>query len=111
MGTTRTRVWITSNGQVTASLDSDFGARDSDSNYPAALEARLTELIDAAIDKASLEGPAARPRFIVASGMITSKQGLREIPHQLAPAGLEDWPPVYKSSRPHSPPAETSPGH
>ena len=90
MGTTRTRVWITSNGQVTASLDSDFGARDSDSNYPAALEAQLTELIDAAIDKASLEGPAARPRFIVASGMITSKQGLREIPHQLAPAGLEE---------------------
>ena len=90
MGTTRTRVWITANGQVTASLDSDFGARDSDPNYPAELEARLTELIDAAIEKASLEGPTARPRFVVASGMITSKQGLREIPHQLAPAGLEE---------------------
>ena len=90
MGTTRTRVWITTNGQVTASLDSDFGARDSDPSYPAALEARLTELIEAAIEKASLEGPAARPRFVVASGMITSQQGLREVAHQLAPAGLEE---------------------
>ena len=90
MGTTRTRVWITSDGQATASLDSDFGARDSDPNYPAALEARLTELIEAAIEKSLLGGATARPKFIVASGMITSKQGLREVPHQLAPAGLEE---------------------
>jgi len=79
MGTTRTRVWITRDGQVLGSTARDFGARDTAKQGKAWLSQQLVELLSG-ID-------APRPHFAIAAGMITSSNGLVEVPHIAAPAG------------------------
>jgi len=86
MGSTRCRVWLVQNGGCRSHVEADFGVRDVARGLPvSALRDRLDHLITEAKQQA---GVAERPRFGIGSGMITSAQGLMEIPHVPAPAGV-----------------------
>ena len=87
-GTTRTRVWLVHDGRILARRDAVVGARDTArSRSTAALGAAMHGLVAALLDDAE---PGVEPRRIVAAGMITSPEGLVEVPHVLAPAGLAE---------------------
>jgi 2-dehydro-3-deoxygalactonokinase len=89
-GTTRTRGWAAVGDRVFASAQVEAGARD------AALEAGATHLADAVrrlvleIESRCRAAGAPLPTLAVAAGMITSAQGLVEVPHVEAPADASD---------------------
>lgn len=88
-GTTNTRVWLVEGTRVLARRSAAVGARDTarDGNTTR-LRSALRDMVGAVLE----EGPpdAARPRCIAAAGMITSPQGLREVAHLHAPAGVSE---------------------
>jgi 2-dehydro-3-deoxygalactonokinase len=85
MGTTRTRVWLTQDETIHAFQAGDFGVRDVAAGRPREwLANQLKNLLNATYAKASLN---RYPQAIVAAGMITSAEGLREVPHLQAPVG------------------------
>ncbi len=85
-GTTQTRVWAVRDGRVVAEARATVGARDTARDgSPARLVAALRDLVGQ-VGKAA----GAVPAKIVAAGMITSPQGLREVPHVEAPAGAAE---------------------
>ena len=87
-GTTRTRVWLVHDGRILARRDAVVGARDTArSRSTAALGAAVHGLVAALLDQAE---PGVEPRRIAAAGMITSAEGLVEVPHVLAPAGVAE---------------------
>jgi len=89
MGTTRTRVWLTVGNLVLAHGAADFGARNSAAHFDRQwLSARLCGLMDEVVQSAGSDIPF--PRYALAAGMITSEQGLLEVPHVNAPAGAKE---------------------
>jgi 2-dehydro-3-deoxygalactonokinase len=88
MGTTNTRAWLMGRSGVIARESAPVGIRDS-------ARGKSTSVI-----REALHGLIARfrqhncrlckPTHIVAAGMISSSLGLAEVPHLVAPAGLDE---------------------
>jgi 2-dehydro-3-deoxygalactonokinase len=91
MGSTRCRVWLTENGRCWARASADFGVRDVAKSLPVpVLRERLDRLM-AEVGQIGLQaGIPTLPRYGIGAGMITSAQGLLEIPHVAAPAAIID---------------------
>ena len=85
MGATRTRAWLTHGAQVSGYLARDFGVRDAASGLD--LQGALIDLLREMAVLSGLNGHENTSRKVAAAGMITSPQGLLEIPHLRAPAG------------------------
>jgi 2-dehydro-3-deoxygalactonokinase len=89
-GTTNTRAWLVAGDRILARREAPLGARDTARDgHDRALRSALRDLI------AGLRAPRdARdvlpPRHVAAAGMITSAQGLFEVPHVSAPAGIDE---------------------
>jgi 2-dehydro-3-deoxygalactonokinase len=91
MGTTNCRVFVTQGSRVWARVEAGFGVRDADrGKSPGHLRERLEALLAEASEKARASGLTTMPSYAVGAGMLTSKQGLLEIPHLAAPVGEED---------------------
>jgi 2-dehydro-3-deoxygalactonokinase len=98
MGSTRCRVWLTMNGQSYARVEGDFGVRDvARGLLVSALRQQLDHLIAEVGRLAQKAGLSTLPRCGIGAGMITSAQGLLEIPHINAPAAVID---LARSMRP-----------
>ena len=83
-GTTNTRVYLVRDGEITDSIRISIGARDG----KAALIPALRESISSILLKNELrESDVCR---IIASGMITSENGLCNLPHTTLPAGISE---------------------
>lgn len=83
-GTTNTRVYLVRDGKICDSIKTSIGARDG----KAALVPALREAISALLCKNELcENDVTR---IIASGMITSENGLCSLAHTSLPAGTEE---------------------
>jgi 2-dehydro-3-deoxygalactonokinase len=89
MGTTNCRVFVSQGNRVWARVEAAFGVRDRGKS-PAHLRERLEALIAEASEKARAAGLMTMPTYAVGAGMLTSRQGLLEIPHLSAPVGEED---------------------
>ena len=86
-GTTNTRLSLVRDGKVTATVKYPVGARASiDGKEP--LFSAIREGIDRLLDEAGLV-PSDIER-VIASGMITCEHGLLELPHTVAPAGIDE---------------------
>ena len=84
VGSTNARGWLVAGGRVLDRRTLAAGVRDTaTSGSNAAVRDAVAQLIDAL----SAGGP---PSMVAAAGMITSAQGLREVPHVLAPASAAD---------------------
>ncbi len=82
-GTTHTRFTLVHDGAGVASVSREVGASDAAGENPS-LERAVGEVIS------GLEtAHGCRIGAAVASGMITSEAGLREVPHRKAPAALD----------------------
>lgn len=91
MGSTRCRVWLAENGQVLAYASADFGVRDVAGGTSVANLRQQLERLIADVGRSALDaGLATVPGFAIGAGMITSAQGLLEIPHVTAPASISD---------------------
>ena len=85
-GTTNTRVWLASAGEVIARADALVGVRDTARDgHNGRLVEVLRELIRQVLEQAGFARPAGCS--VLAAGMITSALGLEEVPHVQAPAG------------------------
>ena len=88
-GTTNTRVLLWQNNQVLASASEAVGVRDTAiTGSRFALQDAVRRAIADALGQASLE--PGNVTLALASGMFTSALGLHELPHLLAPCGLQD---------------------
>ncbi|AHG21010.1 hypothetical protein Z042_16410 [Chania multitudinisentens RB-25] len=88
-GTTNTRVCAWQGEQQLAEIASPTGVRDTAiTGSTAALMKGVSQAVQEAIIQAAI--PADARVVYLASGMITSNVGLCEIPHLLAPAGLNE---------------------
>lgn len=89
-GTTMTRIYIVNDGEkIIASGRKKVGVRDTSiTGSRAALRKGVTELFFQILEENHIEERAVE--FAIASGMITSEIGLIEIPHLVAPVGLEE---------------------
>ncbi len=88
-GTTNTRVWLVRGEEVIACSSAMIGVRDTARDGSAE---RLRTALHHLIKEVS-SGPDAReckPSFVAAAGMITSSLGLTEVPHIVAPAGIDE---------------------
>ena len=84
MGTTNTRAWLVVDGRIAATARASVGIRDAAvAGSAALLHSTVARLV---LDLGSEAPPGTAPRCIVAAGMITSAQGLAEVPHVAAPA-------------------------
>lgn len=83
-GTTHTRAWLCRDEVVVASARAAVGARDT------ARDGHNGRMCEAVRGILAELGEAALGARIVAAGMITSPQGLVEIPHVAAPAGARE---------------------
>src|SRR6186997_668259 len=87
VGTTNTRAWLTEGASVRVRREAPVGARDTARDgHPGALARALHDLL---ADLRRAPG-ATPPRRILAAGMISSAQGLCEVAHVPAPAGLAE---------------------
>ena len=90
-GTTNSRLSIvTPDGAVKAQTCAKIGVKDTaiqGSNEP--LKRGLTSLFEQAAEKSGIDPHDISP--VISSGMITSELGLLEIPHLVAPAGIDDF--------------------
>lgn len=88
-GTTNTRVCAWQSERLLAEVASPTGVRDTAiSGSTATLMKGVSEAVHQAIAQANI--PAGENVVYLSSGMITSNVGLCEIPHLLAPAGLNE---------------------
>jgi 2-dehydro-3-deoxygalactonokinase len=85
-GTTNTRAWLVHGDEVLARREAAVGARDTARDGH---NGRLKDALRDAVNALLVECPDGlpTPRAIAAAGMITSAQGLLEVPHVAAPAG------------------------
>jgi 2-dehydro-3-deoxygalactonokinase len=91
MGTTNCRVFLTEGRRIWARVEAGFGIRDVDhGKSPAHLRERLEVLIAETAQKAKNCGLTTMPVYAVGAGMLTSRQGLLEIPHLAAPVSEAD---------------------
>ena len=87
-GTTMTRIYMTDGREVLASGRKKIGVRDTSiTGSRDALRKGVTELFFEILENSGIE--ESQISFAIASGMITSEIGLIEIPHLVAPVGLE----------------------
>jgi 2-dehydro-3-deoxygalactonokinase len=88
-GTTKLRAWLLHGEHVLARREVPVGARDTARDRS---DARLRAALRTAVGGLLRERPreVPPPARIVAAGMITSAQGLVEVPHVAAPASLAD---------------------
>jgi 2-dehydro-3-deoxygalactonokinase len=87
-GTTNTRVWLVDGDRSLARREAAVGARDTARDgHDGKLRAALRDLISEVRGQAE---KGATPGLVAAAGMITSPQGLHEIPHVVAPAGATE---------------------
>lgn len=90
-GTTNSRLSIVApDGAVRAQTCAKIGVKDTaiqGSNEP--LKRGLASLFEQAAEKSGIDPRDISP--VVSSGMITSELGLLEIPHLVAPAGIDDF--------------------
>lgn len=101
MGTTNCRVYVTEGRHVWARVEAQFGVRDADRTKSANhLREKLEALIAEALQKARSSGLTSMPAFAVGAGMLTSRQGLLEIPHLPAPVSEVE---LARHMRPVSP--------
>jgi 2-dehydro-3-deoxygalactonokinase len=85
-GTTNTRAWLLHDERVLARREAAVGARDTARDgHNGRLKAALREAVNGLLREGPEDLPP--PRLIAAAGMITSPQGLLEVPHVPAPAG------------------------
>ncbi len=84
-GTTNTSVFLLSGGKIVDSVQQPVGVRNTSIGLD---RSPLYEALRASLDKLARK-PPSEPRFILAAGMITSSLGLWEVPHVVAPAGIE----------------------
>lgn len=88
-GTTFTRIFFISEGAIVASGARKVGVRDSTlTGTNDTLREGITALYFDVLKENSIQ--ESDVEFIVASGMITSEDGLKEIPHLIAPVGLQE---------------------
>jgi 2-dehydro-3-deoxygalactonokinase len=88
-GTTNTRAWLLHGDRVLGRREAAVGARDTARDgHNGRLKAALRDALNALLRDRPDDVPA--PRVIAAAGMITSAQGLAEVPHVPAPAGVAD---------------------
>ena len=88
-GTTNTRVWLVAGGRILARREATIGARDTARDgHSRALRGTLRDLIANVRARTPLGMRA--PWRVAAAGMITSRQGLYEVPHVAAPAGAAE---------------------
>lgn len=88
-GTTNTRTSLWHEGKVIGRGAAAVGARDTAiSGSRSALHQGVRASIDAALTEAHVA--ANEIDLIIGSGMITSSLGLHELPHIVAPAGIDD---------------------
>jgi 2-dehydro-3-deoxygalactonokinase len=91
MGTTNCRVFLTAGRHIWARVEAGFGVRDADrGKAPGHLREKLEVLIAEASQKAKSSGLTTMPSYAVGAGMLTSRQGLLEIPHLSAPVSEAD---------------------
>ena len=87
-GTTMTRIYMTDGREVLASGRKKIGVRDTSiTGSRDALRKGVTDLFFEILENSGIE--ESQVSFAIASGMITSEIGLIEIPHLVAPVGLE----------------------
>lgn len=88
-GTTNTRAWLLAGDRIVARQEAAKGARDTARDgHDRALRQALRDLLARLLAEAPSD--VARPRQVAAAGMITSPQGLVEVPHLAAPAGARE---------------------
>jgi 2-dehydro-3-deoxygalactonokinase len=87
MGTTRTRAWLVQGERIQAHQVRDFGVRDSSRGLN--LQSALIDLLHETGGSSESREAKSGIRKVAAAGMITSPQGLLEIPHLSAPVGAE----------------------
>lgn len=85
-GTTNSRVWLVRGEEILAKAEAQVGVRDTAKDGSSArLRAALRELIEQVRSESD-----AKPICVAAAGMITSALGLAEVPHLVAPAGIDE---------------------
>lgn len=89
-GTTNTRIRLLRlhDLSILATTRKDIGAKDTITKGRESLENAVAQGITEVLEKSKVQ-PEEVVR-VVASGMITSEAGLLEVPHVIAPAGLEE---------------------
>jgi len=91
MGTTRTRAWLVSDGEIQARCAEDFGVRDSAiAGTPHGIMTRLGAMVAGMTQREGLRESVGAPTYLAAAGMIGSPSALMNVPHVPAPAGIED---------------------
>jgi 2-dehydro-3-deoxygalactonokinase len=86
VGSTNSRAWLVRGGEIVQRETAAVGVRDSARDGSTM---RVRETVRDLIAK--LTSAAAEPGIpVFAAGMITSSLGLREVPHLVAPAGVDD---------------------
>ena len=87
MGTTQTRVWLQRGSAILGRVKKQVGVSDTardGSNIR--IRATLKELIEDVRNQA--DDASCQPAYVIAAGMIGSPEGLVELPHVSAPAGI-----------------------
>jgi 2-dehydro-3-deoxygalactonokinase len=85
-GTSNTRAWLLHGDRVVARREVPVGARDTARDgHNGRLKAAVRDMLNALLGERPDEVPS--PGFIAVAGMVTSPQGLLEVPHVAAPAG------------------------
>lgn len=91
MGTTNCRVFLTEGSRLWARVEAPFGVRDvAGGKSPTHLRESLEALIVEAARQAAVAGLSNMPKYAVGAGMLTSREGVMEIPHISAPASVID---------------------
>jgi 2-dehydro-3-deoxygalactonokinase len=91
LGTTNTRVFAMRGSEVVARASRSAGARDTAREGSSdQIRAALRELIDDVRAQAERASAPFIPTCVAAAGMISSAQGLAELPHVTTPAGVEE---------------------
>jgi 2-dehydro-3-deoxygalactonokinase len=96
-GTTRTRGWLVDGERIACRREVSVGARDTARTGAAdALRAAVHGLVAGLLEDAHGGAP---PQHIAAAGMITSPEGLVEVRHVLAPAGVGELAAAVQETR------------
>lgn len=91
MGTTNTRVWFMRDAEILARAQAGVGVRDTARDgSPTRIRSGLRDLIQEVRQEVRKRGIPSEPTSVLAAGMITSPLGLAEVPHILAPAGVNE---------------------
>ena len=84
-GTTNTTVWLMNDDRILLESKHPVGVRQTSIRGDRQL---LESTLRRALRSLSRQAPSP-PRFVLVAGMLTSQQGFLEVPHVLAPAGVE----------------------